>query len=241
MNAARRRVPRPRVRHRQRPARAVQLARAALVVLGADEVGQHVVPAPVVEAQRLPAVVVGAVAADVDHRVDRGGATESAPAREHALAATEPRLGIRDERPVVLAGARGETAGGNVQLVRGVRRAGLEQADRDIGVLREARGEDAPRRAGTDDHVIELAHRCRPPESLRGSTFSARARGPVKARPSPHGRRRSVRGCAAAPARRGARAEARPHRTRRAPPDTRGPPRAGSRRATPPRGRRGRE
>jgi len=60
--------PRERVRHAQRPADAVVLGRSADVVLGAQEVGQQVVPAP---AQLAPLVVVELVAAHVDHRVQR--------------------------------------------------------------------------------------------------------------------------------------------------------------------------
>ena len=76
---------------------------AALVVLGPDEVRQHVVPAPAGQAHRRPLVVVGAVAADVDHRVARGRSAECPAPRQIPLAAAEPRLRVGDERPVVLA------------------------------------------------------------------------------------------------------------------------------------------
>ena len=52
-------------------ARAVQVAGAAVVVLVAQEIGQHVVPAPAGETELAPAVVVGRLAAHVDHAVDR--------------------------------------------------------------------------------------------------------------------------------------------------------------------------
>ena len=89
---------RQRVRDAQRPADAVVLGGAAHVVLGAQEVGQHVVPAP---AQLGPLVVVGRVAADVDHRVDRRGAAERLAARQVDAAVVETRLVAGAEVPVV--------------------------------------------------------------------------------------------------------------------------------------------
>ena len=90
---------RERVRDAQRPADAVVLGGAAHVVLRAQEVGQHVVPAP---AQLGPLVVVGRVAADVDHRVDRRGAAERLAARQVDAAIVETRLVAGAEVPVVL-------------------------------------------------------------------------------------------------------------------------------------------
>ena len=55
---------------------AVQRALAAEAVLGAAEVGQHVVPAPAGIAELAPVVVVRRLAAHVDHAVDRGAAAE---------------------------------------------------------------------------------------------------------------------------------------------------------------------
>ena len=69
-------VPGPAVADGQRAAGAVQVARAALVVLGPQEVGQHVRPAPSGRAARRPLVVVGTVPADVDHRVHRRRAAQ---------------------------------------------------------------------------------------------------------------------------------------------------------------------
>jgi hypothetical protein len=58
----------PAVGDGQRTTGPVVLVRAAFVVLGTLEVGEELVERPSAEA---PAVVVGPVAADVDHRVDR--------------------------------------------------------------------------------------------------------------------------------------------------------------------------
>ena len=143
-----------RVRDGQRPAGAVELRRAALVVLGALEVGQHVVPAPARVAEVAPLVVVAAVAADVDHRVQRGGAAEHAAAREVDAAAVERGLGLGCEVPVE--GRLVELGEGDrdVQAVLGVRRAGLDEADGAVRVLGQAVGQHAAGRAGADDHVV---------------------------------------------------------------------------------------
>ena len=61
----------------QRPADRVVLGRAALVVLGAQEVGAHVLPAPAGGAPGLPQVVVQRPPADVEHRVHRRRAAQA--------------------------------------------------------------------------------------------------------------------------------------------------------------------
>src|SRR5262249_50120038 len=72
-------VARALVGDRQRPAGRVPLGSAALVVLGLEGAGEEVLPGP---ARHPPLVVVAAVAADVDHRVHRGGAAEHLAARQ---------------------------------------------------------------------------------------------------------------------------------------------------------------
>ena len=48
----------------------MQGARAAVMVLLAEEIGQHVLPAPAGKAELAPAVIVGRLAAHIDHGVD---------------------------------------------------------------------------------------------------------------------------------------------------------------------------
>jgi hypothetical protein len=55
----------------QRPALAVIFAVKVGIVFGALEVGQHVRERPAGIAERGPLIVIGAVATDIDHRVDR--------------------------------------------------------------------------------------------------------------------------------------------------------------------------
>src|SRR5262249_59300527 len=82
------------------PAAAVVAVLAALVVLGAAEVGQDVLVAPAVEAHRPPLVVVGPVAADVDHRVQRARPAEDAAARQVVAAVGPARLGLPEQGPI---------------------------------------------------------------------------------------------------------------------------------------------
>src|SRR5437764_6967037 len=77
---------------RHRPADAVKLVLATLVVLGAPEVRQDLVVAPAVAPGRRPAVVVGTVAADVDHRVDRATASHRSPPGEIQAAVVQTGL-----------------------------------------------------------------------------------------------------------------------------------------------------
>ncbi|KTT54467.1 hypothetical protein SB7C_12330, partial [Staphylococcus epidermidis] len=71
------------------------------VVLRALELGQHVGVAPAGIAERSPVVVVGAMAADVDHGIDGRRAAEALAARLIADAAVQAFLRHRVERPVV--------------------------------------------------------------------------------------------------------------------------------------------
>ena len=145
----------------ERAADPVVVARAALVVLGALEVGQDVLVAPAFEAHRRPLVVVGAVAADVDHRVERARAAEHAAARQVVAPVVEPRLGLTEQRPVPVARqvrAEGER---HVDLGGVVGRARLDHRHLDVRILAQAIGHHAAGRAGADDHVVVHARTVR--------------------------------------------------------------------------------
>ncbi len=93
----------PRRRDVQQPAVAVGRRGARLMVLGADEVGQHLVPAPAGAAVLVaPTVIVGAMAAHVEHRVHRARAAERLAARHVELAVVAAGLGPGREVPVEL-------------------------------------------------------------------------------------------------------------------------------------------
>ena len=84
----------------QRPSAAVEFARPAFVVLGLAEIRQHGIIVPALATTLPPFVVVGVVAAHIDHAVDRTGATQHLAARliHHAIVQIGFRLAV--EHPV---------------------------------------------------------------------------------------------------------------------------------------------
>ena len=142
----------------QRAARAADVGGAERVVLDRLEDRQHVVPAPARVAETLERVVVRAVAAVVDHAVDRAGPAERL--------APHPVLDLlrRPERArgVVPRGRRvaqqlAEPPRHGDQRV-GVLVACLDQQHVDPRVRGEAVGEHTPRRSCADDDVVEPSH-----------------------------------------------------------------------------------
>jgi len=159
------------VRDRQLTARGVELVRAANLVLGTLEVGQHVGVAPALVAQRSPVVVVGAVAAHIDHRVDGAGPAEGPAARLVALPAVQSGLRHRLVGPVEVAGRhRTQKSRRDVDQRRAVRRPCLQQAHRSRGVGAEPVGQHATGRTAANDDVIE-AHE---PPPVRPPRLAAR-------------------------------------------------------------------
>ena len=144
------------VGHVHRPFAAVVLVGAACVGLGLAEVRQHVVIAPARVAELGPFVVVRAVAARVDHAVDRGRAAERLAARaEHRLALAHGRVGLGFEAPVVLLAEHEEAEGaGRVDELEVVLRPGFEQADADGRIARQAVGKHTAGGARADDDVV---------------------------------------------------------------------------------------
>ena len=135
-----------------------------VVVLVRTEPRQHLVPRPAGIAQGSPAVVVGALTAHVDHAVDRGAAAQHAPARIANDPATQPGIGLGVEHPV------GSGVADAVQIAHRdmdpqvvIRPARLEQQHGYRRIGRQPVREEAPRRAGPHDHIVECfgcgAHR----------------------------------------------------------------------------------
>ena len=83
------------VGHAERPAGAVEVVGAALVVLGLAEVGQHIIVAPAGVAELAPMVEVLGLAADVDQSVDRARSAERFAARRDDVAAMALRPAAR--------------------------------------------------------------------------------------------------------------------------------------------------
>ena len=138
----------------ERPADGVRRRGARYVVLGAHEVGEHVVPAPALASGVVaPAVVVVPVAPHVEHRVHRARSAQRLAARHVDLAVLAAGLGPRRVVPVELGLELLRERGGDLDLRRAVLAARLDEQD--LRSLRaEPVGEDAAGRAGPDDHVV---------------------------------------------------------------------------------------
>src|SRR5262249_14576124 len=105
-------------------------------------------------AEVAPAVVVRAMAADVDHRVQAARPAEHLAARpEHAPPAyLVLRLGL--ERPVVLAAPEHVVEAAPADEERPLAHAGLEEEHARGGIFAQACRQDAAGRPGADDDVV---------------------------------------------------------------------------------------
>ncbi len=120
-------------------------------------------------AELPPVIVVGRLAAHVDHAVDRGAAAEHLAARIVQRAAVEPGIGLGLQAPVGARIAHGvEVADGHVDPEIAVAAAGLEQQHPVARIGRQAVGQDAAGGAGADHDIVEFAQqfRHRPPAYL---------------------------------------------------------------------------
>ena len=130
----------------------------APVALVGDEIRQDAAPGPVRLAGQLrPGVVVARLAAHVDHAVDRGASAQHPPARIAQAATVQPRLGLGRIHPV---GARVadavEIADGDVDPGIIVPPPRLDQQHAPLARGAQPVGQEAARRAGPDDDVIEF-------------------------------------------------------------------------------------
>ena len=140
----------------------VMLACAEEMVLVLLEHRQHVVPAPAGEAELAPVVVVGGLAAHVDHGVDRRRAADHLAARIVQRAAVEAghRFGL--EHPVRARIADGEQiADRDVEPDPVVAAAGFEHQHAVVRIGRQPIRQHAAGRARADDDVVVFAfERC---------------------------------------------------------------------------------
>ena len=151
----------------ERAALAVILAVEFGIVLRALEIGQHVGIGPAGVAERGPLVVIAAVAADIDHRIDRGRAAEALAARLIADPAVEAGLRHGIERPVVdLAGDHQDHRARRRHHPIVVLAAGLEQRHRRCRILRQPARHRAAAGAAAHHHEIECIRHAHPPSSL---------------------------------------------------------------------------
>jgi hypothetical protein len=133
-------------------------ARPEEIILMALEPGQHVVPAPAGEAELAPMIIVGGLAAHIDHGVDGGRAADHLAAGIVQAAAVEAFLRLGLEHPVRTRIADGEEiADRDVVPDPVVAPAGLQQQHAGIRRGRQPVRQHAAGRAGTDDDVIVIA------------------------------------------------------------------------------------
>ena len=153
---------------RHSPPTAWCCARAEEMVLVLAEVRQHVVPAPAGKPKLAPMVVVGGLAAHVDHGVDRGRAADHLAARIVQAAAVEALLGLGLEHPVRARIADGEqVADRDVEPDPVVAAAGFQQQHALARVGGQPVRQHAAGRARADDDVVVVALDRRCCEAMR--------------------------------------------------------------------------
>ena len=148
------RLHRTTLRDGERTADAVELVLAALVVLGALEVREHLVVRPAGSAARRPVVEVEPVAAQVDHRVDRAAAADHLSARQVEPPPAEAGLLLAQQIPVVGRLEQRRKGERDTDLVRHVGRPGLQHQHARVRVLAQPACEHAAGRPPSDDHVV---------------------------------------------------------------------------------------
>ena len=161
-------------RHLERPAAAVVVAGAVLVILGLLEIREHVVVAPARVAEVAPVVVILAVAAHVEHAVHGAAAADDAAAGPGHLPPVHVSLRRGFVAPIAALlelrhlvhqrqHARPAVEHGLVATAR------FEQEHADVRVLTEPGGDDAAGRPSADHHVVVAvrAHRRNAPRSSK--------------------------------------------------------------------------
>src|SRR5262245_7088731 len=88
------------VGHRERPADAMQVVGAALLVLSAPEIGQHIGEAPAGIAELAPMIEILGLTADIEQPVDRARAAQHLAARLDDATVVELRLRLGGIEPV---------------------------------------------------------------------------------------------------------------------------------------------
>jgi hypothetical protein len=137
--------------------------RIVLVVLGSQEVRQHLPIAPTRISRRRPIIEVGWVSTEIDHAVDGARTADHVPARNWNRAASQVALRHRHELPVQPGPADGCGDGRrDVDERMPVRRTGFDHGHSRVRIFREPAREHATCRTGADNDIIEhvplLAH-----------------------------------------------------------------------------------
>src|SRR6266436_1295373 len=174
---------------------------AALVTFRTLEIRQDLLPRPALASKRCPVVIVGVMAADIDHAVDRARSAQRPAARLVASASVEPRLRHCLEGPVVdfrLARQHCRHADRRPDDNTPTLAAGLDQADGDLVIFRKASRERRAGRAAACEDIIV----CHASPSLVRCYYLRRAQpvanaGEAAAKRNPKTRSASARICIA--------------------------------------------
>jgi hypothetical protein len=142
--------------HRQLAGLPMELVAPLDMTLGPAEERQDVGIGPAGRSHLRPAVIVMAIAAHIDHAVDRRGAAERFATRPIDAPVIELRLGLGVVMPIVdprmheLAHQHGQR-----DQRMAVRSARLDEKNLEIRIGRQPVGDHAPRRSGANDDVVE--------------------------------------------------------------------------------------
>src|SRR5690348_1435199 len=145
------------IRDAERAVGAVELVGATRLMLGAFEIGQHVVERPAGIAELAPMVEILGLPADIDHAVDRGRAAEHLAPRPVDTAVAGPRIGLRFVAPIDGWVDKGlAEAERNVDPAVVVLAAGFEEKDARCRLFAEPRRDGATGGAGANHDEIGL-------------------------------------------------------------------------------------
>ena len=148
------------VGHVHRPAAPAIGVGAGLVVFDRLEIGQQVGKAPARIAEVAPAIIVGRMAPDPHHGIDRARAAEQLAARPVVGIAGKPRIRLGLVVPVHRGIEEGlAVAERHLHEEAQVAAAGLQHQHRMAAARRQPLGHDRACRAGTDDDEIIGLHR----------------------------------------------------------------------------------
>ena len=170
----------PQIGDAQWSAGAVMLVGAALLMLGAPEIGQHILVRPTGIAELAPQIKILPLAADVDQPVDRARSSEHFAARPQHAPPTQfgERLGLEHPGDLWVEDVSVEP-GGDVDPRIAVLATRLQQQHAGSAVGGQAVRQHAAGRAGADNDEVEFSsilHSCSPRNPILIFYLTAAAR-----------------------------------------------------------------
>lgn len=138
----------------ERAAPASQLRIAPRRVLRTTEVRQQVLEAPADGPVGGPAVVAGAIASQVHHRVDTTATAQHLAARIRQDSSIESGLGGCVKTPVDVAAQKCEPLRRRIHRVDGVPSTGFDEQDPDLGIFANPSSHNATRGPAPHDDVV---------------------------------------------------------------------------------------